>query len=99
MSSPYISQLPQLRGAGTALLVAACGAAALFLAILLNAFRQMLPRKKSEPPLIFHWIPFIGNAVSYGMNPLLFYQKCQKKVRRFTPETPPSTRALAQQPN
>ena len=51
-----------------------------FLAILLNAFRQLLPRKKSEPPLVFHWIPFIGNAVSYGMDPLTFYQQCQKKA-------------------
>lgn len=89
MSSFHLVGLPQLGDTSSALLVASYGAAALFLAILLNAFQQLLPRKKSEPALVFHWIPFIGNAVSYGMNPLLFYQQCQKKVRRVTPEVPP----------
>ena len=81
MPSSYLFQPPQLGDSGSAAVVAAYGAAALFLAILLNVLRQQLPRKNSEPPLVFHWIPFIGNAVSYGMNPLLFYQECQKKVR------------------
>nr|UYB00996.1 cytochrome P450 51a [Colletotrichum truncatum]UYB01002.1 cytochrome P450 51a [Colletotrichum truncatum]UYB01008.1 cytochrome P450 51a [Colletotrichum truncatum]UYB01010.1 cytochrome P450 51a [Colletotrichum truncatum] len=50
------------------------------LAIIVNVLRQLLlPRKKSEPPLIFHWIPFIGNAVSYGTNPFEFYRECRRK--------------------
>lgn len=52
-----------------------------FIAILLNVLLQLRPRNKSEPPHVFHWIPFIGNAVSYGMDPLAFYQQCQSKVR------------------
>ncbi|SPN97077.1 probable cytochrome P450 51 [Cephalotrichum gorgonifer] len=55
------------------------GAGVFLLAVLLNVLGQLLPRKKSEPPLVFHWIPFIGNAVSYGMKPLDFYQQCRKK--------------------
>ncbi|KAK7995567.1 cytochrome P450 [Apiospora arundinis] len=49
------------------------------LAITLNVLWQQLPRKKSEPPLVFHLIPFIGNAVSYGVNPFEFYKECRRK--------------------
>ena len=80
MYSPYLDQVSRTLDVGSVAGIAAYGAGALFLAIFLNVLWQMLPRKKSEPPMVFHWIPFIGNAVSYGMNPLLFYQECQKKV-------------------
>lgn len=83
MSLPDLAQLSWLTGASPAVRGALYGVAAFFLVILFNVFWQQLPRKKSEPPLIFHWIPFIGNAVSYGMHPLRFYQECQKKVRRL----------------
>ena len=80
MYSPCLDQVSRTLDVGSVAGTVAYGAGALFLAIFLNVFWQMLPRKKSEPPMVFHWIPFIGNAVSYGMNPLLFYQECQKKV-------------------
>ncbi|KAI0156306.1 14-alpha sterol demethylase Cyp51A [Pestalotiopsis sp. NC0098] len=44
-----------------------------------NALWQQIPRKKSEPPLVFHLIPFIGNAVSYGIDPVQFYEACREK--------------------
>lgn len=44
-----------------------------------NALWQQIPRKKSEPPLVFHLIPFIGNAVSYGTDPVRFYEACRAK--------------------
>nr|AIF79453.1 CYP51A [Rhynchobrunnera orthospora] len=53
--------------------------ALLVLVIILNAVHQLLPKKKSEPPMVWHWIPFIGNAVEYGTNPLAFYTKAQKQ--------------------
>lgn len=45
-----------------------------------NVLRQLLPRSKSEPPTVFHWFPFFGNAVSYGMNPYEFFVKNRKNV-------------------
>ncbi|KAK1565888.1 cytochrome P450 CYP51F2 [Colletotrichum navitas] len=55
-------------------------AGSLFLSIvILNLLWQQLPRPKSEPPLVFHWLPFIGNAVSYGMDPFTFYSQCREK--------------------
>ncbi|KAK2615854.1 hypothetical protein N8I77_002579 [Diaporthe amygdali] len=51
----------------------------LLLAIALNVLRQLLPRNKSEPPVIFHWFPFIGSAISYGTDPCKFYKQCRKQ--------------------
>ncbi|EZF31978.1 hypothetical protein H109_06970 [Trichophyton interdigitale MR816] len=50
-------------------------------AIFLNVVYQLLFRllNKSRPPLVFHWIPFLGNTISYGMDPYKFFFSCQKK--------------------
>ena len=56
----------------------------LALVIVLNALQQVfLPRPKSQPPVVFHWLPFVGNAVSYGADPLRFFNECQQKVRQL----------------
>ncbi|PSN72302.1 cytochrome P450 [Corynespora cassiicola Philippines] len=47
--------------------------------IILNILNQTLFRRKHEPPVVFHWIPFIGSAVIYGMDPLKFLVKCREK--------------------
>lgn len=52
----------------------------LLLVIAIHVLRQQLPRKKSEPPVIFHWIPFVGNAISYGTDPCKFYKQCREQV-------------------
>ncbi|KAI0197850.1 cytochrome P450 [Astrocystis sublimbata] len=52
---------------------------ALLASILANLLYQQLPRSKSEPPLVFHWIPFVGNAISYGVDPCRFYTQCREK--------------------
>lgn len=50
-----------------------------------NILWQLLPRSKSEPPLVFHWVPLFGNAISYGMNPFEFYTSCRRKVELLKP--------------
>lgn len=60
----------------------AIGGAATFvvLSILINVLVQVLvPRKKSLPPLVFHWVPIIGSAVTYGMDPYKFFFDCREK--------------------
>lgn len=47
-----------------------------------NVIRQYLPKSKTEPPLVFHWLPFVGNAISYGMDPATFFDDCRKKVTK-----------------
>ncbi|THC92187.1 hypothetical protein EYZ11_008346 [Aspergillus tanneri] len=46
--------------------------------ILLNVARQLLFHDKSKPPVVFHWIPFLGNTVSYGMDPYAFFSSCKQ---------------------
>ncbi|KAI0503104.1 cytochrome P450 [Xylaria bambusicola] len=52
---------------------------ALLTVIFVNVARQYLPRRKSEPPLVFHWLPIIGNAIEYGTDPFNFYKRCRAK--------------------
>ncbi|KAJ2926833.1 hypothetical protein H1R20_g10257, partial [Candolleomyces eurysporus] len=50
------------------------------LAIAVNVLRQLIiPRRASTPPEVFHWIPFLGSAISYGNDPLKFFFDCREK--------------------
>lgn len=63
------------------LLVAAYAGAALLAAIIANVVSQLLFPQKNKPPLVFHWIPFLGNTLSYGLDPYTFFFSCRKEVR------------------
>ncbi|KAI0805365.1 cytochrome P450 [Xylaria sp. FL0064] len=52
---------------------------AILTSIFINVLQQSLPRRKSEPPLVFHWLPLVGNAIEYGTDPLNFYRRCRAK--------------------
>lgn len=64
-------------------LVGAYALVAFVAAILLNVAYQLLFRvlNRTRPPLVFHWIPFLGSTVSYGMDPYKFFFACREKVR------------------
>ncbi|KAI0675909.1 cytochrome P450 [Trametes maxima] len=49
------------------------------LCIVLNVLWQLLPRTKSQPPLVWHWIPLLGSAPAYGRDPVVFLSKCREK--------------------
>ncbi|KAA1467603.1 cytochrome P450 [Dentipellis sp. KUC8613] len=50
------------------------------LAIVLNVLRQLIiPRDKTLPPEVFHWLPWVGSAPEYGNDPLKFFFKCREK--------------------
>ena len=61
-------------------LAAAGFAAFVALAIAVNVLRQMLPANPHEPPLVFHWVPFFGSTIVYGIDPYAFFFKCREKV-------------------
>ncbi|PVG01114.1 cytochrome P450 [Serendipita vermifera] len=49
-------------------------------AIVLNVLRQvLLPRDKNIPPEVFHVLPIIGSAISYGNDPINFFFQCREK--------------------
>ncbi|KAI9042214.1 cytochrome P450 [Aspergillus affinis] len=60
-----------LSGAGLIILLAA--------SVVLNVLRQVLFRNSREPPVVFHWFPFIGSTISYGMEPYKFFFECRAK--------------------
>ncbi|KAF8896411.1 lanosterol 14-alpha-demethylase [Infundibulicybe gibba] len=48
--------------------------------VALNICHQFLrPDHPSKPPVVFHWLPFIGSAIEYGKDPLKFYFACREK--------------------
>ena len=49
-------------------------------AIIYNALSQLLFKNPNEPPLVFHWLPFIGSTVTYGIDPYRFFFSCREKV-------------------
>ncbi|KAK5194209.1 Lanosterol 14-alpha-demethylase, partial [Cryomyces antarcticus] len=62
-----------------ALLVAAAVASFVVLAIVSNVLRQLLLRIPDEPPVVFHWVPFIGSTITYGIDPYRFFFACRQK--------------------
>ena len=38
---------------------------------------QLLPRDPSLPPLVFSYVPVLGSAVTYGMDPYKFFADCR----------------------
>lgn len=56
------------------------------LTVFLNVLRQILFKNPNEPPLVFHWFPFVGSTISYGMDPYKFFFSCREKVWRASSE-------------
>jgi len=51
--------------------------------VLLNVLKQLVWKNPTEPPLVFHLFPIIGSTITYGMQPVEFFEKNKKKVRRY----------------
>ena len=49
-------------------------------AVIVNVLGQLLIKNPTEPPLVFHWLPFIGSTVTYGIDPYRFFFSCRDKV-------------------
>ncbi|SNX85340.1 probable Sterol 14 alpha-demethylase [Melanopsichium pennsylvanicum] len=51
-----------------------------FLAVLLNVASQLvLTAPKNQPPVVFHFVPIIGSAIYYGIDPYKFFFECRAK--------------------
>lgn len=77
LSAPVAEQISQ-RGLGV---VAGAGIASfVVLTVVLNVLSQLLLKNPNEPPMVFHWLPIIGNTITYGMDPYKFFFECRAKV-------------------
>lgn len=52
----------------------------LAVAVFINVAQQLLFKNPSDPPMVFHWFPFIGSTVIYGMDPPKFFKDNRAKV-------------------
>ena len=50
------------------------------LSVVINVLRQLLFKNPHEPPVVFHWFPFIGSTISYGIDPYKFFFNSRAKV-------------------
>lgn len=74
-SVPFVSEL----SLPLQLLVLASGLT--LASVTLNVLAQLcLPASPSSPPLVFHWFPILGSAVSYGTDPYKFFETNRAKV-------------------
>lgn len=79
MADTFFDSLP-FAGASLWQKVAVYGAVFLTAVIFLNVLAQiMVPRKSNLPPVVFHWLPVIGSAITYGMDPYKFFFDCRTK--------------------
>ncbi len=59
------------------------------LSILLNVLSQCVAKSNgNKPPLVFHYFPIIGSTISYGKDPMVFFERCKQKVSGYLPLHP-----------
>ncbi|OJJ51908.1 hypothetical protein ASPSYDRAFT_190256, partial [Aspergillus sydowii CBS 593.65] len=51
----------------------------LVVVVVLNVLRQILFKNPNEPPVVFHWFPFVGSTISYGIDPYKFFFNARAK--------------------
>ncbi|EME39138.1 cytochrome P450-like protein [Dothistroma septosporum NZE10] len=49
------------------------------ISIFLNVAQQFLFKNPNEPPIVFHWVPFFGSTITYGIDPYKFFFTCRQK--------------------
>ncbi|KAL7820027.1 cytochrome P450 51B [Trichoderma gracile] len=72
-----VAQLYFQQGIGAQIAIGAAGFVAL--AVIINVLQQLLFKNPNEPPMVFHWFPFIGSTVIYGMDPPKFFRDNRAK--------------------
>jgi hypothetical protein len=45
-----------------------------------NVLKQLFFKNSREPPVVFHFVPFIGSTITYGIDPVKFFFNCRQKV-------------------
>lgn len=65
---------------GQVLRISGYGFALVLISVILNVINQLFFYKKHEPPVVFHWFPFLGSTIAYGMDPYQFFLSCRQKV-------------------
>jgi sterol 14alpha-demethylase len=70
----------RLQGTSFIWLLLTATLAFLSITLVINVATQILFKDSTKPPVVFHWFPFIGSTISYGIDPIAFFDSCRKKV-------------------
>ena len=62
----------------TGVIIASAVASFVVLSIVLNVLSQLLFKNPNEPPVVFHWVPFFGSTIRYGIDPYKFFFDCRE---------------------
>lgn len=54
-------------------------------AVVVNVLQQVMFKSRDKPPVVFHFFPFFGSTVVYGIDPYAFFSANQKKVLPMPP--------------
>ncbi|KAL7269579.1 Lanosterol 14-alpha-demethylase [Rhizina undulata] len=73
---PCFQQLDKL---GTTATVAVGFFTFAVLSIVFNVLNQLFFKDPRKPPVVFHYVPFIGSTIIYGMDPYKFFFDCKAK--------------------
>ena len=46
---------------------------------------RQVPQDPTKPPVIFHFFPWVGSMVAYGMEPYKFFNNARAKVSAASP--------------
>lgn len=63
----------------TPILLAATFFAFITVAVVVNVLKQLFLKNPNEPPVVFHWFPFIGSTITYGIHPYKFFENAREK--------------------
>ena len=64
----------------SAVIIISCTLLVSVTAVCLNLVLQAAMRGSENPPVVFHWFPFFGSTLQYGLDPYAFFFKCRQKV-------------------
>jgi hypothetical protein len=70
----------QLASRSTVAVIGAGLISFIVLVVILNVLHQLIFKNPNEPPIVFHWVPFVGSTIGYGMDPYDFFFACKQKV-------------------
>lgn len=79
LATPLHPVLVELAKLSTPVYILVVGSAVIVFAVVLNVLQQLLFKDPKKPPVVFHYFPFIGSTVMYGMDPYAFFADNQKK--------------------
>ncbi|MCO5596218.1 hypothetical protein L7F22_050278 [Adiantum nelumboides] len=72
--SSLIQATPILRDLSPVAQAASLAVIVPLIVVILNVIAQLvLPQRTAAPPVVFHYVPIIGSAISYGMDPYKFF--------------------------